>query len=100
TVTVDLTATPPTGTTNSQPLITAIAAGTAFFGLGESGPNGSAYFIDNIRLVDATATSTTLQDFEGTAPTLGVINFNARAGIVDTTAFASVGANGGHTNTT
>src|SRR5262249_54719617 len=48
-VPVDLTATPPAGTTNSQTLIAAIAAGTTFFGLGESGPNGSVYFIDNIR---------------------------------------------------
>jgi hypothetical protein len=100
TVTVDLTATPPAGTTNSQTLIAAIAAGTAFFGLGESGPNGSAYFIDNIRVVDATPTTTTLQDFEGTAPTIGVINFNAKSGIVDTTAFASMAANGVNPNNT
>ena len=100
TVTVDLTATPPSGTTNSQTLIAAIATGTTYFGLGESGPNGSAYFIDNIRVVDATNTSTTLQDFEGTAPTLGVINFNAKSGIVDTTAFASMAANGVNPNNT
>ena len=100
TVTVDLTATPPSGTANSQTLIAAIAAGTTYFGLGESGPNGSAYFIDNIRVVDATDVSTTLQDFEGTAPTLGVINFNAKSGIVDTTAFASMAANSVNPNTT
>jgi N-acetyl-beta-hexosaminidase len=100
TVTVDLTATPPTGTTNSQSLIAAIAAGTAYFGLGESGPNGSAYFIDNIRVVDASDVSTTLQDFEGAAPTLGVINFNAKSGIVDTTAFASMAANSINPNNT
>ena len=100
TVTVDLTATPPAGTTNSQSLIAAIAAGTTYFGLGESGPNGSAYFIDNIRVVDAADTSTTLQDFEGTAPTLGVINYNAKSGIVDTTAFASMAANSVNPNNT
>jgi hypothetical protein len=100
TVTVDLTATPPSGTTNSQPLIAAIAAGATHFGLGESGPNGSAYFIDNIRVVDAADTSTTLQDFEGTAPTIGVINYNAKGGIVDTTAFASMAANSVNPNST
>ena len=100
TVTVDLTAAPPAGTANAQSLITAIAAGATTFGLGESGPNGSAYFIDNIRVVDAADTSTTLQDFEGTAPTLGVINYNAKSGIVDTTAFASMAANGVNPNTT
>ena len=100
TVTVDLTATPPAGTTNSQSLIAAIAAGATHFGLGESGPNGSAYFLDNIRVVDATDTSTTLQDFEGTAPALGVINYNARSGVVDTTAFASMAANSVNPNST
>src|SRR4030095_16521436 len=100
TVTVDLTATPPAGTTNSQSLIAAIAAGTTYFGLGESGPNGSAYFIDNIRVVDAPPTTTTLQDFEGAAPALGVINFNAKSGIVDTTAFGSMAANGVNPNNT
>ena len=100
TVTVDLTAAPPAGTTNSQTLIAAIAAGTTYFGLGESGPNGSAYFIDNIRVVDASSTSTTLQDFEGTAPTIGTINFNARPGIVDTTAFATMAANAVNPNNT
>ena len=100
TVTVDLTAAPPAGTTNSQTLIAAIAAGTTYFGLGESGPNGSAYFIDNIRVVDATSTSTTVQDFEGTAPALGVINFNAKSGIVDTTAFATMAANSVNPNNT
>jgi hypothetical protein len=100
TVTVDLTATPPSGTANSQALIAAIATGTAYLGLGESGPNGSAYFIDNIRVVDATDVSTTLQDFEGTAPALGVINFNAKSGIVDTTAFASMVANSVNPNNT
>jgi hypothetical protein len=100
TVTVDLTATPPAGTTNSQALIGAIAAGTTYFGLGESGPNGSAYFIDNIRVVDGAATTTTLQDFEGTAPALGVINFNAKSGIVDTTAFGTMSANGVNPNNT
>jgi hypothetical protein len=100
TVTVDLTASPPAGTTNSQSLIAAIAAGTAYIGLGESGPNGSAYFIDNIRVVDALNASTTLQDFEGAAPTIGVINFNARSGIVDTTGFASMAASGINPNNT
>jgi hypothetical protein len=100
TVTVDLTATPPSGTTNSQTLIAAIAAGTTTLGLGESGPDGSAYFIDNIRVVDGTNTSTTLQDFEGTVATPGVINYNAKAGVVDTTAFASMAANGVNPNNT
>ena len=100
TVTVDLTATPPAGTTNAQSLIAAIAAGATNFGLGESGPNGSAYFIDNIRVVDAADTSTTLQDFEGTAPAIGVINYNAKSGIVDTTAFASMAANSVNPNNT
>jgi hypothetical protein len=95
-----LTATPPADTTNAQTLIAAIASGTAFFGLGESGPNGSAYFIDNIRVVDATDTATMLQDFEGAAPMLGVINYNARSGIVDTTAFASMAANAINPNNT
>ena len=95
-----MTATPPAGTTNSQTLIAAIAAGTTYFGLGESGPNGSAYFIDNIRVVDAATTSTTLQDFEGTAPTPGVINYNAKSGIVDTTAFASMVGNSVNPNNT
>jgi hypothetical protein len=102
TVTVDLTATPPANTTNSQTLIAGIAAGTTYFGLGESGPNGSAYFIDNIRLVDATSTTTIVQDFEGTAPTpvIGVINYNARPGVVDTTAFGSMTGNSVNTNNT
>jgi len=98
TVTVDLTATPPASTTNSQALIAAIAAGTAYFGLGESGPNGSAYFIDNVRVVDASAALTTLQDFEGTVPAPGVINYNAKSGVVDTTAFASMAANSINSN--
>jgi hypothetical protein len=99
TVTVDLTATPPSGTTNDQTQIGAIAAGTAYFGLGESGPNGSAYFIDNIRVIDGTSTSTTLQDFEGTVTT-GVINYNARGGVVDTSAFATMAGNTVNPNTT
>jgi hypothetical protein len=100
TVTVDLTATPPAGTANDQTVIGAIASGTTYFGLGESGPNGSVYFIDNIRVVDATDTATTLQDFEGTAPAIGVINYNARGGIVDTSAFASMTANAVNPNNT
>jgi hypothetical protein len=102
TVTVDLTATPPANTTNSQTLIAGITGGTnpTFFGLGESGPNGSVYFIDNIRVVDATATTTVLQNFEGAAPTLGVINFNAKSGIVDTSAFATMAGNGVNANNT
>jgi hypothetical protein len=99
TVTIDLTAAAPAGT-NSQTLIAAIAAGATYFGLGESGPNGSAYFIDNIRLVDATSTVTTLTDFDTTTPALGVINFNAKSGIVNTTAFATMAANGVNPNNT
>jgi hypothetical protein len=100
TVTVDLTASPPSGTTNSQSLIGAIASGTAYFGLGESAPNGAAYFIDNIRVVDATNTSTTLQDFEG-AVTLGnAINYNVESGVVDTSAFATMAGNGVNPNNT
>jgi hypothetical protein len=100
TVTVDLTATPPAGTTNSQTLIAAITAGAASIGLGESGPDGAAYFIDNIRLVDASNVTTTLQDFEGTAPAFGTINYNSREGIVDTTAFASMASNSVNPNNT
>jgi hypothetical protein len=101
TVTVDLTATPPATTTNSQTAIGMIAAGAAFFGLGESGPDGSAYFIDNIRLVDATSTVTSLENFDGaTTPATGVINFNAKSGIVDTTAFASMAGNTVNPNNT
>jgi Chitobiase/beta-hexosaminidase C-terminal domain len=98
TVTVDLTAAPPAGTANSQTLIAAIAAGATTFGLGESGPNGSAYFIDNIRVLDATDAATTLQDFEGAAPALGVINFNAKSGIVDTTDFGLMAPNSINSN--
>src|SRR5579871_239561 len=102
TVTVDLTASPPANTTNSQTLITAITMGTTYFGLGESGPNGSTYFIDNIRLVDATNTTTVVQDFEGTSPTpvIGVINYNARPGVVDTTAFGTMTGNSVNANNT
>jgi hypothetical protein len=99
TVTVDLTATPPSGTTNSQSLIAAIAAGTTYFGLGESGPNGSAYFIDNIRVVDAVPATTVLQDFE-TSAVLGVINFNAKSGVVDTTALGTMAGNAVNPNNT
>jgi hypothetical protein len=100
TVTVDLTATPPSGTTNSQTLIAAITGGTnpTYFGLGESGPNGSAYFIDNISVVDASNTTTVLQNFEGAAPALGVINYNAKSGIVDTSALATLPTNGASPN--
>jgi len=69
-----------------------LAAGAEFeFGIGLNGANDVTYYIDNVRLVDANGDEYLLEDFEGTAPELGVINWNVEASVSNTVDLSAYG---------
>lgn len=70
-----------------------LAAGAEFtFGIGLNGADNVTYYIDNVKLVGANGTVYALENFEGTAPTLGKLNWNVEPSIIDTVDLSAYGS--------